>query len=577
MTRVQLFESSHRTRKLAELFAKRHNRAIDEPWYARTVDFNSRYHEDSLLVSAPFNAYVRLVAKLRQRITQRHPAINDTRANCDIPLDFNESEGSGNSIETSSSQSPEILMNASTILSPPGTKDSPEQPQADDSNSSEQGEQVSRVDYNEYSTFEMLDLIANSSVHISVTQTIWANRKTVKERTPVAVSGVLYDYATFARQFLNATSIKIETDEESQSSDQGPKVQLCPDGECPTKCGYRNDSIDCLLVDSNSFIVVSEDLVNIGRSLAEYDDRLLASLIERRVFSPIRVSDYQAICSRNDQQAVDQQARSVALAVAAAASQSSADSPSTSLPGSSSWTLKLGSSLIANFANSIFLVGSALYSLLTLQTTDWQDWGQLMQLSRSVVDAQLTSSVNQSMLALLPNKTYLRPCERVVTTYETPRDELGRLSSEQPEYYATRCGCSAWYVYESVPKTNLMILIVNTTSSCRRNCSPDLGPTQLAPIPGSPLPGDQQALRDQMMANQANRTIESQVCAMLEQADQQASGARRFDYGSCITNHPEESQINICGGASKQVQLSSVFFLFTILLAGLIVFDLRIK
>lgn len=557
-----MFDSDPRVKKLAELFLKRHNRAIEEPWYSRTVDFNMKNHE-SVMVTVPFNAYTRLVAKMRQRITQRHPAVNQTRANCDFSMDaaYNDSLAStspdnSQSVSSQDDSSTRSLStpNADETESPSSLSERPQadEPQKTDSDAAAAAEnldQISKIDYNEYTSYEILDLVANSSVHVSITQTIIAHRRAHKRGSPVGVNGLLLDYATFARHFLNATSLTIHVE---PSSDNVAKVDLCPNGACATKCGYRNDSIDCLLVDTNTFIVVGEELAHIGRSLAEYDDRLLASLIGAKIFQPIRITDYQAICSRADQQNSDQQARSgPPMGSSSAISQSAGESTRMSHPFSSAlnFNLQLASGLLSNFASSVTLIASAFYSLLMYQSVDWNELGDFMQLSRSVVDAQLTSSVNLSILASLPNKTYLRPCERMVTVYEANREMNG---SEVPEYYESRCGCPAWYVYEYVPKTNLIMLIVNTTSECRRNCSSDPGPTPLAPIPGSPLPGDQQIVRDQMMAIQANLTAEEQVCSMLEQADaQQIPALKRYDLGTCMTGHPSESQIKICGSANR--------------------------
>lgn len=576
LTRINIYDTALRVRKLAEVFMKKHNRAIDEPWYTKTVDFNVK-HPDHVLVSVPFNAYNRLVAKLRQRITQRHRPVNETKTNCEILPEEEEGEQLGpadnqppTNVDSQGSNpsigqvKPSSLMEDSFSLD----REQADDPSVESGTSSADSEPVDSsqhsIDYSTFSSLELLELVANSSVHISITQTIMSNRRAgIKKSVPVAVSGQLVDYVAFAKDFFEQVDLNIEI-REPMSTESSNRIELCLGGSCPRKCGFRNDSIDCLLVDSNSFIVVGEELAHIGRSLAEYDDRLLASLIETKVFIPIRITDYQAICSRSDQQASEQQGRSMALAAAMTQS-SSGDSTIWSNNWFAGLRLEIVSSVFSNMVSTLFMIGSAFYSLLVFQTADFQDLGQWMQLERSVVGAQLTANINQSMLALLPNKTYLRPCERTITVYEA---NTTKVRLERPEYYITRCGCSAWYVYEFVPKTNLIMLIVNTTSECRRNCSTDFGPIALAPIPGSPLPGDQQSIRDQMIAGQTNRSMEEQVCSMLEQADQmQSSTLRHYDLSSCITGHPDEAQIKICGAANQQAQLTLATLLVTLLLS----------
>lgn len=570
--------------------------------------------DDAIVITVPYNAYVRLIAKLRQRITQRQPTqANSSRLNCD-PDETSESYVETSSIspplpvpselQATSSDEPDQTQQSATstlfatnnvgfadeqqssenaLSNPTQTAtDQQQQQQSQDSTPTTPAtnqQTTTGINYNDYTTYELLDLIANSSVHVSSYQTVMVHFDN-KRRAPVAVGGQLYDYAHFAKSYLNKTNLLIQKLAEQQSDSvttndfsdqmqQEPKIDLCPGGLCPTRCGFRNDSIDCLLVDFNSFIIVSEDLVYIGRSVADYDDRLMASLVEQRVFQQVKLTDYQAICTRNDQQTSDQAAaRTAALAAAAAAaSQQTSDAISiTTSTRSSSWTSLGTSQLVAGFlsnlAASFTVVASTFYAMLTIgapsNNYEWSELGNIMQLSRSaIVEAQSSSSSSPAaILATLPNKTFLRPCERTVTVYETPFHEArsGQLHSEKPVYYATRCKCPAWYVYSHVPKTNLIMLVVNTTNACRRQCnSAEFTQQVAAPIPGSPLPNDQQSVSRELLFGQINRTSEEQVCSMLERADslQTAMSARNYEPGTCISYHPDESLINICGSANN--------------------------
>lgn len=386
------------------------------------------------------------------------------------------------------------------------------------------------------------------------------------------------------------------------------KVDICPGGECPTKCGFRNDSIDCLLVDNNGFIVVAEELTSIGRSLVDYDDSLMQSLVERRVFHKIQMIDYQAICSRNDQMTSDQQRVAAAaasgamgsvpggnitamlLATAAASSSSSSSSvrPQTML---SPARLELAQSLVANLAAGLVWTVSTLYSALLLRSAAFEPEdlfgaesliGRLHQWQRSalIADAQ-SASANQSLLAALPNKTYLRPCETTVTLYETrPNDHSSKLYSDAPEYYETKCGCSAWYVYDAVPKTNLIVLIVNTTSACRRcdSAAQATGNSPLAQATPFVTPlvdlstGQGASLSAKSSApNGRNPSPEEQVCAMLER-DQPLYVQKP---SSCLAHHPDESQIHICGRATHRATIGGPLALLSVIVTILTSLDAR--
>jgi len=660
LTRARLFELSPRTKKLATLFIERHSKAVEEPWYARTVDWNLRSAENarSTLISVPYNAYVRLIAKLRQRITQRHPAVNDTRSNCDPSLDesadyeqgpsgsADEQQGQaagsseaplgGSSDASQSTSSPVPVPKVRAARSPADELEQPPPPETSTGAPATPGEPAAtetpaKLDYSQYSSFEFLELLANSSVHVAATQSIVVQHNhaggPTLERTPVGVTGHLYDYATFARRFLNSTSLRIRTlepeaeadadgePEESSSLPAGgsskvPKVHICPNGQCPTKCGLRSDTIDCLLVDNNGYIVVGEELAHVGRPLADYDEKLMASLVERRLFQQIVLTDYQAICARNDQAEVAAAAAARQAATSGPpAGQSGAQTTSsssgilmvaaaTTSPGSSAaMSQSLSSSsggglasleasvgrALANFAAALIYTGSAIWSALLLgsagtlpdgllRSGDSQSWlGQLQHWHRSsllAAEAQ-SATANQSLLALLPNKTYLRPCEKQIVLYELrPSNQEGPNHSgahpaDVPHLYETKCGCSGWYVYDYVPETNLIMLIVNTSTPCRR-CNPALSQT-LAPVftplidtsllAGTPAQrASQQASKLQEASLAAARgAAEDQVCTMLEQDAQLFTSRPQL----CLPSHPEEAQIHLCGGAHGGPSISS--------------------
>lgn len=570
LTRVRIFDLSARIKKLASLFIQRHNRAVEESWYSRTVDWNLRFQEDATIITAPFNAYIRLLAKLRQRITQRHPAANDTRANCD-PSYLEAGEPSPATDITDQPMQNDDPLTATTAaagdaipMSDDGSSSSGETSAQDASNL------VPRINYNEYSSYDFLDLLVNSSVHISATQTAIANKGS-KQRSPVAVTGLLYDYATFARRFLNSTSLRIRTLDDARppvapdpgsppgaTPQQPVTIDICPNGECPTKCGFRNDTIDCLLVDNNGYIVVGEDLPHIGRSLLDYDEKLLASLVERRVFHKIQLMDYQAICTRSDSELSSQQRGSLASSLSANNFNSAGFS---SWNPTNSFSLQLLGQLMSNFAACLIWLGSSVISMLAYQSgfTELTEqsmstiMGQPMhwQLGSSFVGAQ-SAVANQSVLALLPNKTYLRPCERLVNLYETRPSELSKLTGgDAPEYYVTKCGCSGWYVFDAIPKTNLIMLIVNTTSACRRGCEQAASSVILPPAPPVVASDALNGAPAQPLQPAGNKTAEDQVCAMLEREAQLFW--KKPD--TCYAQHPEESQIHLCGGANRSAKL----------------------
>lgn len=169
-----------------------------------------------------------------------------------------------------------------------------------------------------------------------------------------------------------------------------------------------------------------------------------------------------------------------------------------------------------------------------------------------MVDAQ-TASANQTVLSLLPNKTYLRACERTMSLYETRPSDPGKMLNDKPQYYVTRCGCSGWFVHDQVPDTNLVLLIVNTSISCRR-CEINAANANFvpAPVPVADLANGGVSTGGLV----ANKTAEDQVCAMLEREAQLYP--KRPD--NCYAYHPDESQINICGSANRSREVCALLF-----------------
>lgn len=551
LTRVRVFDLTRRIKRIADLFIQRHNKAVDENFYLRTVDFNMRFGQDYTVLTVPYNAYIRLIAKLKERITAWKPGSNcgiNSNSTSDSDSDDDTSDSSTfpstqsvSPVSSSISTNSELLGTPASLLSDEPTATDQDTNTASDSTTTIgnidelKTEQMPHpeVDLNQMSSYEMLDLLSNSSIHISATQTVVIGSDS-STRTPVAVSGLLYDYATFAKLFLNTTSLDIQVTSTYDNVDLQPnevKVELCPGNQCPISCGMRNDTIDCLLVDNNGYIVVAEELVHIGRHLKDYDYRLLRSLVENKLFNQVNITDYQAICSRADDIKY--------MNAAAMQAQLSSSSSWFSLP---SFSCQLVTSMLSNWISSATYLLSTLYSLLVFQvaSSDLSDYlGIQAQMQRSVVDAQSTI-INQSLMAMLPNKTYLRPCEKTMTYYETRPVNLTKLSSDSPNFYKTNCNCDGWYVYEAIPKTNLVMLIVNTTSSCRRCTNNDAAPIIIDAL-------------------NPNKTAEDQVCASLERD----MPLYRHKPDTCFTSHPEESQIKLCGSANNLISIDKTILLLT--------------
>lgn len=99
-------------------------------------------------------------------------------------------------------------------------------------------------------------------------------------KAPAAVVGVQIDYDQFRDTFMKVTT--------SKKIGFGDKM-----GE---NLSCKNESIECYVLDNNGFVVISEDPLNTGKFFGEIDGTILQSLEEYSVFNKIKIHDYQAIC-----------------------------------------------------------------------------------------------------------------------------------------------------------------------------------------------------------------------------------------------------------------------------------------
>ena len=58
----------------------------------------------------------------------------------------------------------------------------------------------------------------------------------------------------------------------------------------------ESPDLECYVIDNNGFIVISEQKENTGKFFGEVDGTIFDGLIQHKIFSPIQIYDYQAIC-----------------------------------------------------------------------------------------------------------------------------------------------------------------------------------------------------------------------------------------------------------------------------------------
>lgn len=61
-----------------------------------------------------------------------------------------------------------------------------------------------------------------------------------------------------------------------------------------------SDVLDCYIIDSNGYIVVSEVFNDTGRFFGEYEGAVMESMVAKNIFRQIPMFDYQGLCFPDD-------------------------------------------------------------------------------------------------------------------------------------------------------------------------------------------------------------------------------------------------------------------------------------
>lgn len=227
------------------------------------------------------------------------------------------------------------------------------------------------------------------------------------KKAPAAVVGLQIKHSVFEEKFFNITS---------KCENQKPCVYTC-----------TNEALDCFLLDNNGFVIVSGNRSQVGKFFGEIDNTLFISMVKWNVYKKVRIYDYQAMCF---------------------------DEVVTSGP--------------ANFRSSPF---HALWKLLA--------WGW-RQLVAFLIHIEFCKIFNMEWAVasgeyeyvdylgddpvLTMRKTRPRPCDKEIDLYEMqpmdPEPIKGKL------YKCSDRSCDKQFIVQSVPSSNLVMLVVYTDCNC---------------------------------------------------------------------------------------------------------------
>ncbi|XP_044257646.1 voltage-dependent calcium channel subunit alpha-2/delta-3-like [Tribolium madens] len=74
--------------------------------------------------------------------------------------------------------------------------------------------------------------------------------------------------------------------------------------EC-TDCGRCSIDLNCYLIDSDGYIIVSENVRNTGKFFGEIEGDIMGSMLDKKIFEKVKIYDYQAVCNTRDDETSD--------------------------------------------------------------------------------------------------------------------------------------------------------------------------------------------------------------------------------------------------------------------------------
>lgn len=258
----------------------------------------------------------------------------------------------------------------------------------------------------------------NSPIYVTGSRAVFLG---TDKKAPAAVVGLQIKHSVFEEKFLNISS---------KCENQKP---------CTYTCG--NEALDCFLLDNNGFVIVSSNRSQVGKFFGEIDNTLFISMVRYNVYKRVRIYDYQAMCKDK---------------IIPSGPANFRTSPFHSLWKALGWVWK---KLV------VFLMHFEFYSIFNLEwivASGDYDYGDY--------PAEETIPI--------PSKTRPRPCDMEIDLYEMqpmePEPIKGKLSK------CSDRSCDKQFIVQSVPSSNLVMLVVFTDCNCTSHPAP-LMPKEVVP------------------------------------------------------------------------------------------------
>ncbi|KAJ8982828.1 hypothetical protein NQ317_010449 [Molorchus minor] len=345
------------------------------------------------------------------------------------------------------------------------------------------------------------------------------------------VYSVPFDVGNYGKPLVTATHAVFVEHKRAQSSSSSCWSTIstydfgCTLGSSSCRTTCASDKLDCYVLDNNGFIIISENNEHTGRFFGQIDGTIMDSLVQDRIYKKVPVYDYQGACS-NDKYHFSGSANRLMVF----------DAPKIFL----SFLLK---NIVLLFFKLKYVYGTAL--AYTQEDDDMVDVYPDYDQEQYAVGEDIID--DQDPIISPPSNTYspsfippyesdpmegvdmgqygIRPCDRKVDLYILQPDRLNTSGQNNPlKGKLTNChitGCERPFSVQKIPHSNLILLVVDTMCPC--------GSKQLSIIP-----------------QEVNYELRNGGCL-----HKPKDSLYRKRLPKCINYHPEETEIHICGDASR--------------------------
>ncbi|XP_054278254.1 voltage-dependent calcium channel subunit alpha-2/delta-3-like isoform X3 [Macrosteles quadrilineatus] len=336
------------------------------------------------------------------------------------------------------------------------------------------------------------------------------------KRAPAAVVGFQFQHSALHNLFMNIT-------------------RSCPTsmGDCRHSQTCASDSFECFVLDSNAYVILSENKEHTGYFFGEIHPFVMEQLVAENVYRRVHIYDYQGVCFATQPEKSD----------------------SVGLKNPLHYISWLGNWIVANVVWFLFEFNFQWIGTLGFSfppevsdeeyiTEGEEEEGDDVEPTMSMPSGE--SNIKDVFGKVMINRTRPAPCTMEVDLYQLVSEreraksererERGRASRGQPK---ERDVCSPPFVVQSIPSSDLMLLVVNA------NC-----PTHSSVFSMNVIPSE---------VNYNGTTLNCQKIKFKHNMDRRRPP-------SCIKEHEKEEDIKLCGRGGRLTSNNSLEWLCLIVL-----------